>query len=82
MSPRKPERLWNHTYDYLRGQIAQMSAGHNRLEPEEELTRRLGVSRATVREATQALVQEGYVTRRHGKGNFAHPSVASLDRCV
>ena len=79
MSPRKPERLWNHTYDYLRGQIAQMSAGHNRLEPEEELTRRLGVSRATVREATQALVQEGYVTRRHGKGNFAHPSVASLD---
>ena len=78
MSPRKPERLWNHTYDYLRGQIAQMSTGHNRLEPEEELTRRLGVSRATVREATQALVQEGYVTRRHGKGNLAHPSVASL----
>lgn len=75
-----PERLWNHTYDYLRDQILHMAPGANRLEPEEDLTRRLGVSRATVREATQALMKEGYVTRRHGKGNFGHPSVAQLRR--
>lgn len=74
----KSQRLWSHTYAYLLDQIHSMKAGENQLEPEEELTRKLGVSRSTVREATQALLQEGYLTRRHGKGNFAHPSVSQL----
>ena len=55
-----------------------MRPGNNRLPSEEELSRTLGVSRATVREAMQELVRQGYVTRRHGKGNFGHPSVAGL----
>ena len=52
----KSQRLWSHTYAYLLDQIHSMKAGENQLEPEEELTRKLGVSRSTVREATQALL--------------------------
>ena len=60
----KSQRLWSHTYTYLLDQIHGMKAGENQLEPEEELTRKLGVSRSTVREATQALLQEGYLDRK------------------
>lgn len=58
--------------------IRDMDAKENRLPSEEELTRRLGVSRATVREALQALVAAGVITRRHGKGTYAHPSVLAI----
>ncbi|MGI9951013.1 GntR family transcriptional regulator [Moorellaceae bacterium AZ2] len=50
----------------------------NRLPAEEELARRMGVSRATVREALYSLVQLGVITKRQGKGNFCHPSIANL----
>ncbi|MCI6256220.1 GntR family transcriptional regulator [Pseudoflavonifractor sp. HCP28S3_F10] len=78
MGNEKRSRLWNQTYQVLLNKIRTMKPGENRMEPEEELTRSLSVSRATVREAMQSLVREGYITRRHGKGNFAHPSVMGL----
>ena len=78
MEPVRATKLWNETYRVLRQEILAMTPGENRLPSEEELARQLGVSRATVREAMQELVREGYVTRRHGKGNFGHPSVAGL----
>lgn len=78
MEPVKACKLWSETYEALRREILAMSPGENRLPSEEELSRQLGVSRATVREALQALVREGYVTRRQGKGNYGHPSVEGL----
>ncbi|HBT46276.1 MAG TPA: hypothetical protein DEA73_00120 [Peptococcaceae bacterium] len=50
----------------------------NRLPAEEELARRMGVSRATVREALYSLVQLGVITKKQGKGNFCHPTIANL----
>lgn len=78
MEPIKPSTRWSETYRVLREEILGMTPGENRLPSEEDLARQLGVSRATVREAMQALGRQGYVTRRHGKGNFGHPSVAGL----
>ena len=78
MEPVRAPKLWSETYRVLRQEILSMAPGANRLPSEEELARQLGVSRATVREAMQELVKQGYVTRRHGKGNFGHPSVAGL----
>ncbi|MGI9951468.1 GntR family transcriptional regulator [Moorellaceae bacterium AZ2] len=46
----------------------------NRLPPEEELAERLGISRATIREALMILAREGVVSKKHGVGNFVHPS--------
>jgi GntR family transcriptional regulator len=42
------------------------------LPSEEQLARRLGVSRPTVREALALLQIEGIVSRRHGAGNFVN----------
>ena len=78
MEPVRAPKLWSETYRVLRREILSMAPGANRLPSEEDLSRQLGVSRATVREAMQELVRQGYVTRRHGKGNFGHPSVAGL----
>jgi len=41
-----------------------------RLPNEDDLAARFGVSRATVREAVRALVDAGYLVRRHGAGTF------------
>jgi DNA-binding GntR family transcriptional regulator len=69
-------------YLRIRGQILETIRGMkppaNRLEPEEQLAARLGTSRATVRQAMDSLIREGYISRRQGKGNFGHPAVAGL----
>ena len=41
-----------------------------KLPNEDELAKRFDVSRATVREAVQALLEIGYVNRKHGLGTF------------
>lgn len=46
----------------------------NRLPPEDELAEKLGISRATIREALMILAREGVVSKKHGVGNFVHPS--------
>ncbi len=74
----KPEKLWKQVYNVLLEEIKKMKPWQNRLPAEEDLAAQLFVSRATVRDAMQALINNGYLTRRHGKGNFVHPSVAGL----
>ena len=55
-----------------------MDPGKNQLEPENLLSKKLGMSRETVRKAMSILIQEGVITRWHGKGNFGHPAVSNL----
>ncbi|MED3646229.1 GntR family transcriptional regulator [Halalkalibacterium halodurans] len=43
-----------------------------KLPSEFELSKQLGVSRATLREALRLLEEEGVVVRRHGVGTFVH----------
>jgi len=42
----------------------------DRLPNEQEMSDRFAVSRATVREAYRALIDAGYLSRRHGTGTF------------
>lgn len=44
-----------------------------KLPSEFQLSKSLGVSRATLREALRILEEEGVVTRRHGVGTFVNP---------
>lgn len=53
----------------LRLRIDELSSG-DPLPSDAELSRTFGVSRMTVRQAFQALVQEGLVERQPGKGTF------------
>ena len=63
---------------YLLQQIKSLQARNNQLEPENALAEKLGISRETVRKAMMSLIQEGVITRWHGKGNFGHPAVTNL----
>ena len=45
-------------------------AGHDRLPAETELAEILGISRLTLREAMNALKQEGVISSIQGKGTF------------
>ncbi len=63
---------------YLLEQIRRMTPGDNKLESEHTLTDKLGMSRETIRKAMGSLIQEGVITRRHGKGNFGHPALSNL----
>ncbi|MEI7884423.1 MAG: GntR family transcriptional regulator [Clostridia bacterium] len=47
---------------------------NNRLPSEAELSSRLGVSLVTLRESLLMLAMEGFITKKHGAGNFVHPS--------
>ena len=57
--------------DQLREVVIRLGAkGTLRLPSEAELSAALGVSRATLRSALQALQQEGRIRRLHGRGTF------------
>lgn len=77
-----PSTLRSKTYQALRRKVSAMRAGNNRFAPEDDIAQELGVSRSTVREAMQRLQREGHMTSRKGKGNFGHPSVASLTQRI
>lgn len=47
---------------------------NNKLPSESELSARLGVSLVTLRESLLMLAMEGFITKKHGSGNFVHPS--------
>lgn len=79
---KKSDKLWQQVYRILLEEIKNMKPGNNRLPSEEELADQLQVSRATTREAMQALIRDGYLTRRHGKGNFVHPSAFKLQNRI
>lgn len=71
----KEQTRADQVYDCLRKNIQNMKTGENRLPSEDQLAERLGVSRATIREALKRLTHEGAISKIQGKGNFAHPSV-------
>jgi GntR family transcriptional regulator len=52
--------------------------GENRLPPEEELARLLGVSRSTVRSALLSLQKEGMLSRVRGRGTHVHLAALGL----
>jgi len=78
MQRKNTKPLYLQMKEYLLGQIQQMDPGNNQLEPENNLSKKLSMSRETVRKAMSILIQEGVITRWHGKGNFGHPAVSNL----
>ena len=64
--------LYRQLKELLVAQIGALPA-HARIPSEPELTRRLGVSRATVQQAVAELVREGLLYRVRGKGTFVSP---------
>lgn len=64
--------------EQVRALIAQVAAVDGRLPSEPELTRILGVSRATVRQALSQLEAERIITRRHGVGTFVNRRVLNI----
>lgn len=71
--------LYLQAKDYLLGIIHRMEGGANQLEGENLLAVKLGMSRETIRKAMTTLIQEGVITRKHGKGNYGHPSLTNLN---
>jgi GntR family transcriptional regulator len=65
--------------------MEQLSSGvfqvGDRLPNEQEMCERFNVSRATVREAYRALIDAGYLSRKHGTGTFVTrlPNRHSID---
>ena len=68
------KRLFEHVADQVSGLISsgEFEPG-NRLPPERDLAKQLGVSRPTVREAMIALEMSGFVEVRVGAGIFVSP---------
>jgi len=62
--------------------VGRMEAGQNRFLPEEKLASELNISRATLREALQTLINGGFITPRHGSGNYGHPSAARMQHRI
>lgn len=71
LSPVARKPLYEHLVEHLRAFVveAELSVG-DRLPPERELAERLGVSRASIRQAIVALEVQGIVEVRHGEGAF------------
>lgn len=77
--------FYQQLYEILRGKIArkEWKAG-DMIPPESELTAYYHVSRSTVRQVMDMLVNEGLIYRERGRGSFvAHPSLEqSMTRIV
>ena len=50
-----------------------------KLPSEEDLANELGVSVITLREALRELHNDGYITKKHGSGNFIHRSALGMN---
>ena len=72
--------LYQQLYDVLRGNITRGEWKPGDLIPaESELIEQYGVSRITVRQVLDMLVQEGLIYRQRGRGSFvAHPTVEQV----
>ena len=69
--------LYHQLYEILRQDIlrGEWQPG-DMIPPESELTERYGISRTTVRQVLDILVNEGLIYRQQGRGTFvAHPTV-------
>jgi GntR family transcriptional regulator len=72
----------NFPFRRLQAQLAEMIAGlpaESRLPSEPELARKMGVSRATLREAMRAFEGQGLIRRRQGVGTFVVAQVPVID---
>lgn len=67
--------LTGKVYDILFHRIAGMNSGNTLLPGELELSKSLGVSRATVRDALKELSMQKLICTVKGKGTFGRPSV-------
>src|SRR5919206_1067822 len=80
-APIRLRQRYEHVAERL---LADVAAGRlrpgDRLPSERDLARRLGVGRASVREALAALQNEGLVETRPGSGSFVAPGPAQRVR--
>lgn len=65
--------------DYLRGLVSHELAVGDTIPSERELCERFGVSRMTVRQAIDALVNEGLLHREQGRGTFVAPARTDME---
>lgn len=65
--------------DYLRGLVSHELAVGDAVPSERELCDRFGVSRMTVRQAIDALVNEGLLVREQGRGTFVAPARIDME---
>jgi GntR family transcriptional regulator len=65
--------------DYLRGLVAHELAVGDTIPSERELCERFAVSRMTVRQAIDALVNEGLLHREQGRGTFVAPPRTDME---
>ena len=63
---------------HVRSLIARKYPRGGKLPSEPELARRLGISRATLRQALARLAGEGLILRRQGSGTFVNPGVLNI----
>lgn len=70
------------TYSVIKRKIFDMFRDHDigekKLPPEAQLAEILDVSISTLREVLVMLALEGYITKKHGVGNFIHPSTLDV----
>ncbi|MBU5625553.1 GntR family transcriptional regulator [Oscillibacter sp. MSJ-2] len=79
LQPVIKKALSDNAKESLRQSIFDMDlSGGGKLPPEQDLARRLNVSRGTIRTALQDLEQEGLVLRIHGKGTFINPEALRI----
>ncbi|MHB8927685.1 MAG: GntR family transcriptional regulator [Bacillota bacterium] len=74
MQSLKSKPLYSKVLDSIVAMINDGAFLQDLLPSEDQLSRMLGVSRATVREALARLTREGVVTKKQGIGNFIHRS--------
>jgi GntR family transcriptional repressor for pyruvate dehydrogenase complex len=71
LRPMTRPRLYERVLDRLRAHVVEGGLGiGDRLPPERELAQRLGVSRASVKQAIVVLEVQGLVEVRHGGGSY------------
>ena len=64
--------------DMIRSGTLPVTCKDNKLPSENELARILDASLLTVREALKMLEFEGYISKKHGAGNFYHQSALDV----
>jgi GntR family transcriptional regulator len=80
LNPGSPLPLYQQLAELLGREIASGTLQPGaRLPSEPELSRRHGIGRPTVRQATELLVKRGLIERRRGSGTFVRPAPRRVD---